>query len=124
MPRQMINDPPLEVAVVDDDAAVLASFRFMLELAGFPVSTYASARAYLDRSGRALRCIILDHHMPTMTGLKLIARLRADGILIPVMLITSAPSPAIVARAAEANVRVLEKPPTEKELIWFVTSCS
>jgi FixJ family two-component response regulator len=121
--RQMINDQPPEVAVVDDDAAVLDSFRFMLELAGFRVSTYTSALAYLDRAGISPRCIILDHHMPAMTGLELTARLRAEGIAVPVLLITAAPSPSIVARAAQAGVRVLEKPPTQDELIRFVTMC-
>jgi two-component system response regulator FixJ len=114
---------PPEVAVVDDDAAVLDSFKFMLELAGFRVSTYSSALAYLAREGCHPHCLILDHHMPAMTGLELTARLRASGIAVPVLLITSAPSPAIVARAAEVGVvRVLEKPPTEDDLIRFVTT--
>jgi two-component system response regulator FixJ len=109
------------VAVVDDDVAVLESFRFMLELAGFQVVTFASAVAYLEHDGLCPRCMILDQHMPVMTGLELISRLRADGKQVPVLLITSAPSPAIVARAAEVGVsRVLAKPPTEDELLGFV----
>ncbi len=114
-----------EVAVVDDDAAVLESFRFMLELAGYPVATYPSAIDYLERKPGPPRCLILDQHMPMMTGLELTARLRAQGIDAPVLLITSFPSPAIIARAAEIGiVRVLEKPPVEEDLIGFVSSCS
>lgn len=120
----MIKDQSQEVAIVDDDAAVLDSFQFMLELAGFEVSTYSSASAYLKRDGTHPRCLILDQHMPLMTGLELAAKLRTAGIQVPVMLITAAPSPALVARAAEIGVEhVLEKPPAEQDLINFVIAC-
>lgn len=119
--RSMSNQSSRIVAVVDDDAAVRESFRFMLELAGFQVATFASAPAFLAHDASRPHCLILDQHMPLMTGLELIARLRADGIDLPVLLITSAPSPAIIARAAEIGVvQVLAKPPTEDELISFV----
>ena len=113
-----------EVAIVDDDHGVLESLRFMLEMAGYPVATYPSALAYLaDQQGEP-RCLILDHHMPVMTGLDLVTKLQTEHATVPVLLITAAPSPAIVARAAEIGVtRVLEKPPTETELISFVEAC-
>jgi len=90
----MTHDPRPDVAVVDDDVAVLDSFKFMLEMAGFVVATYPSAIAYLQHQGMDPRCLILDQHMPEMTGLELTTRLRADGVTIPVLLVTSASSPA------------------------------
>ena len=60
--------------------------------------------------------------MPEMTGLELAERLRTDGAGIPILLITGSPSPAIVARAAELGIRVLEKPPTEEDLLDFVNA--
>ena len=119
--RHMADNRSGDVAVVDDDVAVLESFRFMLELAGLDVSTYPSAIAFLARHAAQPRCLILDHHMPLMTGLELVTRLRDGGSRVPVMLITSSPSPAIIARAAELGIeRVLEKPPTEADVIGFV----
>jgi FixJ family two-component response regulator len=120
----MADNQPCEIAVVDDDTAILDSYRFMLELAGFQVVTYPSASEFLasdhERTGR----LILDHNMPIMTGLELTARLRSQGNTVPIMLVTSSPSPAIVARALELGVlRILEKPPTEADLIQFVTGC-
>ena len=109
------------VAVVDDDPAVLDSLKFLLELAGHPVATYRSAIAFLEDRTAQPACLILDHHMPRMTGLELAARLRAQGGGIPVLLITGSPSPAIIARAAELGIKkVLDKPPTEDELLSFV----
>ena len=36
------------VAIVDDDHAVLDSLKFLLEVVGHEVATYASAEAFLD----------------------------------------------------------------------------
>jgi two-component system response regulator FixJ len=120
----MTDQQASEVVVVDDDEAVLESFRFMLELAGFQVATYTSATEFLAQHDRRPRCLILDQHMPRMTGLDLITKLCADRIDFPVLLITSAPSPAIVARAIEIGIQqVLEKPATEADLISFVAGC-
>ena len=109
------------VAIVDDDAAVRDSLRFLLEVIGHPVQTFASAAEFLKAEEHHLACLILDHHMPEMTGLELAERLRADGSDIPILLITGSPSSAIVARAAELGInRVLEKPPNDEDLLDFI----
>lgn len=111
------------VAVVDDDAAVLDSLRFLLEVAGHTVATYESAAAFLADRMTKHACLILDHHMPEMTGLELAARLRAARTAIPVLLITGASSPAIASRAGELGIElVLEKPPNEDDLLGFVNA--
>jgi len=116
----MTNNGRPAVAIVDDDQAVLDSLRFLLELAGHRVKTYGSAAAFLEDRGARPACLILDHHMPQMTGLALAARLRGAGDMLPVLLITGSPSAAIVAKAAELGVaKVLEKPPSEKDLLSF-----
>jgi len=110
-----------EIAVVDDDTAVLESYQFMLELAGFRVAAFTSAFDYLMSEASIHRCMILDQHMPLMTGLELAQKLREQERNIPIMLVTAAPSPAIRARAAELGIaKVLEKPPDEDELLQFV----
>ena len=86
---------------------------------GHPVETFASAAEFLSTERRDLACLILDHHMPQMTGLQLAEKLHADGSTIPILLITGSPSPAIVARAAQLDIRVLEKPPDEDERSRF-----
>jgi two-component system response regulator FixJ len=121
----MTQTRPDQVAVVDDDEAVLDSFRFVLELAGFSVTTYASAAAYMADIPAQARCLIVDYHMPVTTGLDLVASLRAKGIATPVLLVTSASSDDIVRRAGALGIdRVLDKPPTEDQLLGFVQACS
>ncbi|MBV8615167.1 MAG: response regulator [Acetobacteraceae bacterium] len=109
------------MAIVDDDPGVLDSLKFLLELAGHVVSTYTSAAAFLEDRDTQPACLVLDYFMPQMTGLDLVARLRLDGVNLPVLLITSAPSPVIVARAAQLGIdKVLEKPPDERDLLLFL----
>lgn len=110
-----------EIAVVDDDTAVLESYQFMLELAGFRVMPFTSARSYLEADGPSPRCMILDQHMPAMTGLELVQALHDRATRFPIMLVTAAPTPQLRARAAELGIiKVLEKPPNEEELLNFV----
>ena len=108
------------VAVVDDDHAVRDLLRFLLEVLGYPVEIFASAAEFLRANVRHFACLILDHHMPNMTGLELAGRLRADGAVIPILLITGSPSPTISARAATLGVKVLDKPPSDEALIDFI----
>ena len=111
------------VAIVHDDAAVRDSLKFLLEILGHSVETFASAAEFLKTDKQHLGCLFLDYHMPEMSGMELAERLRGDGSGIPILLITGSPSPAIVARAAELGVtRVLEKPPTEEDLLDFINA--
>src|SRR5271157_447010 len=92
------------VAVVDDDAAVLNSVRFLLEVAGHKVDVYPSAAAFLkDLTGQPA-CLILDQHMPQITGLELVARLRGEGMHVPVLLMTQLVSVAITRCAAQFGI--------------------
>jgi two-component system, LuxR family, response regulator FixJ len=108
------------VGIVDDDQAVRDSLRFLLEVVGHRVETFASAGEFLSAEGHDLACLILDHHMPEMTGLQLAEKLHADGAGIPILLITGSPSAATVARAAQLDIRVMEKPPDEDAVLAFI----
>jgi two-component system response regulator FixJ len=119
----MTDHPRGVVALVDDDPAVLDSLKFLLEVVGYPVAVYASAEAFFADLARGPACLIIDQHMPRMTGLELAQKLRDDGDDVPILLITGSPSPAIVARAARLGiVNVLEKPPEEADLLAFVNA--
>lgn len=110
------------VAVVDDDEDVRESLRFLLETAGYDVATYDSAQDYLDHlAGSPAACLVLDQHMPQVTGTELLDLLRARGPRLPTALITGSPSPDLVRRAQEAGAtRVLEKPLADDSLLCFV----
>ena len=99
------------VVVVDDDPAVCNSLKFSLELEGFRVRTYGGGAELLrDGDIGACDCFVVDQKMPGMSGLEVIAKLRDRDISAPAILIISQPSVTLSARAAKANVPIVEKP--------------
>jgi FixJ family two-component response regulator len=107
------------VYVVDDDADVLGSLRFLLETDGFNVRTFRNGAALLNAvRSTGVDCFVLDYKMPDMNGLDLAGRLRNRDIAAPVILITGYPDENISARAEAAGVRhVLLKPLLDESLV-------
>jgi FixJ family two-component response regulator len=97
--------------VVDDDDAVRDSIRMLLECEGFTVCTYASGTAFL-REARpdGNSCLVVDAHMPGMSGLELLDQLRRDGITTPAMVMTGALDARIRSAVNRVGVLLLEKP--------------
>jgi two-component system response regulator FixJ len=116
-PRSQLTVPP-PVIVVDDDPAVCNSLKFSLELEGFAVRTYHSGTELLhgDDLG-ACNCFVIDQRMPDMSGMELIAKLRERKISTPAILIISSPNAALSARAATAQVPIIEKPLLNNALV-------
>jgi two-component system, LuxR family, response regulator FixJ len=114
------------VAVIDDDDAVRESLRFLLEISGYSVLTYASAAEFLREAPVAeLACLVVDQHMPDQTGLQLVSRLRGQAVTVPVALITGSPSPDLIRLAREFDVsKVLEKPLDDNALLDFIEHAS
>jgi two-component system response regulator MprA len=80
----------MRVLVVDDDAAVRDSLARTLRFEGHEVDTARDGQQALDmvRAGEP-DAMILDVSMPTMDGLEACRRLRADGLLVPVLMVTA-----------------------------------
>jgi two-component system, LuxR family, response regulator FixJ len=106
----VVNDKQV-VHVVEDDAGVRNSLKFTLEVEGYEVHAYASARELLNEESLPTSgCLITDYHMPEMNGLELVAQLRDRNILLPVILITGHPNENMRNRAAAAGIPIVEKP--------------
>src|SRR3954447_14382789 len=106
------------IAVVVDDAAVCDSTRFLLETYDFDVHTYQSGADFL-RDNPMIECLIIDHHMPGLNGLKVVAELHKRGGDIPALIIiTAAADPSLERSAAEIGIRhVLKKPLANQVLL-------
>jgi FixJ family two-component response regulator len=76
------------LAVIDDDASVRRALCRLLRAAGWDVTTFATAEEFLQAPARPA-CLILDLHLPGMSGLELQERLRAEGRNLPVIFITA-----------------------------------
>jgi response regulator of citrate/malate metabolism len=93
------------VLVVDDDFMVASiHVRFVERMSGFQVvGTAATGRAALDEIGRLLPdLVLLDVHLPDITGLEVLQTLRASGNQVGVVMVTAARE-ADTVRAAAAG---------------------
>ena len=91
------------IVIVDDDMAILASLKFALETEGYAVRVFRSAEALLEAGLEpGDHCLVIDHGLAPgeMDGLELLAELRAGGIVLPTILTTTQPSPAVRRAAA------------------------
>jgi len=78
------------VLVVDDEATVRQALERALSLEGFAVATAAGGLEALDAVGRMPpAAVILDVTMPDLDGVSVVRRLRADGVDVPVCILSA-----------------------------------
>lgn len=80
---------PARIALVDDDPSIRRGVARMLELSGLSVTTYASAEALIDAGPTVFDCLVLDIHLPGMSGPDCYGDLRAQGGAPPAVFITA-----------------------------------
>jgi FixJ family two-component response regulator len=110
------------VAVVDDDESVRESLPDLLKQFGLRVRAFSSAEQFLSSDCVDLtECLIVDIHMPGMSGLDLQRALEASGRKIPIVFITAQREESIWSRAIQQGaVKILLKPFSETALLEAV----
>ena len=91
----------------------------LLRLADYDVAAFASGEEFLaSLAARHPACVILDVHMPGLSGFDVQARLRAAHIDVPVVFITASDDLALSQTVGEAGgVKLLRKPFSNDELL-------
>src|SRR5262245_46926489 len=80
----------MRILVVDDEAAVRDALSISLRFQGYEVSLAADGLAGLEAVHREEPdAVILDVMMPRLDGLEACRRLRAEGSLVPVLMLTA-----------------------------------
>jgi FixJ family two-component response regulator len=106
------------VVVVDDDASFLRAMGRLLRTAGYTVETFGSPAKFLAAvTGLSPKVLVLDVHMPEMTGLELQERLAALGICLPVIFVTAHDTPQTRERAQKAGSFGLLLKPFDKSVL-------
>ncbi|SEB10001.1 response regulator transcription factor [Variovorax sp. YR216] len=117
----MSTQPPIYVAVIDDDESLGRSLGRLLRASGMQPITYVSAEAFLaDTKPPRFDCLVLDVQLGGMSGIALARRLVAEGGgNPPFIFITAHDDPetragaqaagcAAYFRKSDSGVRVLE----------------
>jgi two-component system response regulator FixJ len=112
------------VHVVDDDNAVRDSLKTLLESYGFDVRDYRSAVEFLNATGALDEgCLLLDLHLPVVSGLDLLTVMQEREMRLPVIFMTGRSDRETKERALQKGaVAFLDKPLGERSLMAAIYS--
>ena len=109
------------IVIVDDEESVRTGLRRLCVSLGLRASVYASGNEFLHSlaAGAASPdCVLLDAHMPLMSGLEVQRHLVDVGLRIPTIVYTADDAPEAEARYVAAGVTAyLRKPIAGDELL-------
>jgi two-component system response regulator FixJ len=111
-----------KVYVIDDDPAMRDSLNFLLASAGFEVTLFDSAMAFLDLlPALDFGCVISDVRMPGLNGIDLLRRLQAELKKLPVVIMTGHGDVSLAVEAMKLGaVDFLEKPFEDDRLVGMI----
>jgi len=110
------------VHVIDDDPMICEAMRRLFEAEGWSVATWPSAEEFLAAPRpEGAACLLVDNILPGMTGLDLVAQLRAEDSLLPAVMLTGHGDAALAVAALKAGVSdLIEKPASAADLLASV----
>ena len=107
------------VAIVEDDASFNRALERLLNASGFATLAFASAEEFLaSAKPNSYACVILDIHLPGISGLQLFDRLSADHGCPRVIFITAEDAETVRQEASRISGNLcLRKPLIAGELL-------
>ena len=112
------------VAIVDDEEPVRKALKRLLRASGLEAEGYASGKDFLEASAlREPDCVLLDLHMPRMSGLQVLRALQTARRTLPIVVITAHDAPETREQCLAAGAAAyLRKPLEEHELLDTITT--
>ena len=112
------------IAIVDDEESVCRSMDRLMRSVGLDVVTFTCGTQFLlFLETRRPACLVLDLHMPRMSGFEVQSRLTRAGSGLPVVVITGHDSPQSRQRVLDAGaIAYLRKPVDDRTLLNAVGS--
>ena len=103
------------IAVVDDEEPVRKALGRLLRASGLEVECFAGGREFLAAARvRRPDCVVLDLHMPGMSGLQVLGELRPP---LPAIVITAHDSPEVRSQCLAAGARAYLRKPFEAPML-------
>ena len=109
---------------MDDEEPVRKALKRLLRASGLEAESYASGKDFLAASAtRQPDCLVLDLHMPGMSGLQVLHEMRAARSMFPTVVITAYDEPATREQCLAAGAAAyLSKPLDERLLLNAISA--
>ena len=110
------------ILIADDDRNSRDALRDIIQPEGFQTIVASSGEEAIDIvRGVKIHLVLLDMHMPNLTGLETLEIVRQINAKLPAILVTGDPSDSLVRAAIQAQFySVLPKPVSKGLLLYTV----
>jgi FixJ family two-component response regulator len=103
--------PPPSIVIVEDDTGMSRAIARLLRAAGFQSVCFTSAEELLrTKTADSAACLVLDIHLPGLSGLELGRLLAAAGHAKPCIFITGQDEPSLREEARRLGCAYFRKP--------------
>ncbi|OAI52727.1 hypothetical protein AYO44_16455 [Planctomycetaceae bacterium SCGC AG-212-F19] len=113
---------PYTILITDDDTGCRESLREIVEHEGYRTHLASSGEEALDIVREdPVHLVLLDMHLPTMTGLETLELVHQFNAILPCILVTARPDEDLLRQAFRARAySVIPKPVSKHVVIYTV----
>jgi FixJ family two-component response regulator len=121
-----VTKTPRLIAVVDDEESIRKALMRLMRSVGLNVETFGSGAEFLQSiETRLPDCVVLDLHMPHMSGFNVQAHLARKCAALPVIIITGHDLPTARERAMAGGASAfLRKPVHDRTLLDAISAAT
>jgi len=111
---------PYNILITDDDTGCRESLREIVEKEGYDTRLAACGEEALEIVREApVHLILLDMHMPTMTGLETLELVHQINAILPCILVTARPDEDLMRQAFRARAYSVIPKPISKHVVLY-----
>jgi len=116
----VVHVKPYSILITDDDSACREAMRDIFEPEGYATYLASSGEEALDIvRGVTVHLVLLDMHMPRMTGLETLQLVRQVQTGLPCILVTADASEHLMRQAFLARVYSVIPKPVSKHVVLY-----
>jgi CheY-like chemotaxis protein len=115
------RDINYSIVIADDDAPCREALRDIVQPAGYNTFLASSGEEALEivRQERRVHLVLLDMHMPRLTGLETSQLLHQLDAMLPTVLVTADANEQLMRQAIQAHVYSVIPKPVSKNVVLY-----
>ena len=111
---------PYSILITDDDRGSRETLRDIVEPQGYRTILAASGEEALEIvHGEPVHLVLLDMHMPRLTGLETVRLMHQENAVLPCILITADATDGLMRQALKARAYSVIAKPVSKSIVLY-----